>query len=579
VGGEDSTAAVPGLAEPSAISKLPGSENSNSTQLKLEDFLPAQPLQPVRPINTDFADAAAHSGKKLRSRKALAAPHLSRMSANRSTVGWRNPVVAVGLVLGILGVGGWLFLSNSDLRADLGIGQYREMVLVDRYASALQDCQQQLADPQQTLENPERLLSGSLRTLEELFADCIRAKTIPESRHRKLRLAMQQLFSSQLEFKEQAYRVVSSLKGEHRLQFARLTALIALIDVRLQYGLREVPLGTNELDAYCREGILLMRQLDQHFLTARSQGLEQQLGEIATVLDELDQLAVARSRSGVLRGTMPYEYRMMAQASESSHQWCLSIAENQPASQAILQAVRSERTDVWERFELGLSSPNIPSIQIAALDRIHQRAHRAMPSTPSDNMLAAVDEIRPVEAESVTPPSPPSASGTFSPGNFSSGTSPAESIASRQDAVTRPDSALSRSFFGIESGAIGRVADAARSGPSSASAASDSGSLTENVADIDSQGAAERLDFPPPKHTGPSALCIKVQSRRPEWIKEQAAALGQRLGLVPDVQVAGNLLTISFGNYLGNAHDVSKQLKFGVLEIVDGQSRTLFVVD
>lgn len=572
----------------------------------LENLIPSQPIQPVRPIPKS-ADSANRQSVDNQSTW-LARPVPSSRSG-RSQAGtiqfsarWLAPVMAIGLLLFILSLGGFAVYRNSDLWASLGIGRFRELDLAERYAAAVKNCQEQISDPNLSVASSEFLLRDSLTELEQLLADCVEMATIPEPRHRELRLRLQELFSSQLEFKEQAYRVVPGLTSEHRLQVAKLSSLIGLIDLRLNYGLREVPVGRSELEAYCRDGILRMRQLDHHFLASLREGLEPQVAGIAGSLDELDRLAFARSRSGGLREPMPYEYRMLASASEAWHQWCLGLSEETATSRVIVRAVRDERADSWDRFQSALTQPNIPGLEIAALDRIQQQIQPALPGLQSSSQnstlmagnsnilkdsaapqLSALDNQPRLEADTLGAGPVASRLGLGSSRSLDAGNSE-EGLGQIADSThsTRPSGskgqASSKSDFGHSldyAASSDSLRDSAQAIQPETSVEQLSGTPSHGASDQESKAA---LEFPAPKYSGPKSLCIKVQARSPAQVKEQAEVLGQRLKLTPDIQESGNLMTISFDSFSGNPFEIADSLEFGMVEIVDGQSRTLFVV-
>lgn len=575
----------------------------------LENLIPSQPIQPVRPIPKS-ADSANRQSVDNQSTW-LARPVPSSRS-NRSQAGtiqfsarWLAPVLAVGLLLFILSLGGVALYRNPDLRASLGIGRFRELDLAERYAAAVKNCQEQISDPNLSVASSEFLLRDSLTELEQLLADCVEMATIPEPRHRELRVRLQELFSSQLEFKEQAYRVVPGLTSEHRLQVAKLSSLIGLIDLRLNYGLRELPVGRSELEAYCRDGILRMRQLDHHFLASLREGLEPQVAGIAANLDELDRLALARSRSGGLREPMPYEYRMLASASEAWHQWCMGLSEETATSRVIVRAVRDERADSWDRFQSALTQPNIPALEIAALDRIQQQIQLALPGLQSSSQnsslmasnsntlkdsaatqLSALDNHPRREADALGAAPVASRLGLGSSRSLDAGNSE-EGLGQIADSTRSTRSSGSSGSKGQPSGNsdFGNSLDYAASpdSPRDSAQATQTETSVEQLSGTPSHGASDReskaaLEFPAPKFSGPKSLCIKVQARSPAQVKVQAEALGQRLKLTPDIQESGNLMTISFDSFSGNPFEIADSLEFGVVEIVDGQSRTLFVV-
>lgn len=563
-------------------------------QLNFEEFLPPLSLTPSQPIN----------------RGPIAATQVGRVKLGpaHQKISWHKrsgPIIAVIAILIVVGASAMALIFSSDLRASLGIGRFRELALVDRYAMALKDCQENLANPRESIENPEALLLNKLASLEELLVDCVRMKTVSESRHVEVRAEMQKLFDSQMALKESAYQIVPNLKEEQRLQFAKLTALISLVELRLSFGLREVPIGSNEVDAYSRKGIVLLRELDRSLLAANEEGFELHLDEIARILDQLDELAIQRIETGELRGKMPFDYRLMAKASEGWHQWCLSHSGSETASQVVRRAIDQERANTWDRYHSALTANSLSPREVAAVDRIREQIRNLSPQIATSGILAAGDTAS--TKQSTVANSSDFTAGANSFQNHSS-QELASATAGRADSADfmmnsflsgpKPESNSKRTR---RSGDISDVAaidapakfglpkDEASIAPSRGqdSSVADSGQKIEHgesrdsAAQSDSTSAtkANGLNFPTPHIVGPNSLCLKVQSSDPDRIKLQASELGNRLKVLPHIQENGNLITITYSPFSGSLNEAVELVEFGTIEIIDGQTRTLFVVD
>ncbi len=525
-----------------------------------------QPSAPPKPRN------------RAKSAKATSSSNSSAYSAGPSSTK-KKPIMLISLagcsalVLALMGFFAVSFFGKS--------GSNDALQLAEKYRDALTSARDVVAS--QAKQPDPKAIDAEVEKMRAVLIACVRSPSFGETQIKELRTQL----DTQAELIRDVKRncTLLPLAASRGTKVDQLPQMIDLIYKQLTYGLRQVPDNRERSTQFVIQAFDSFRTIDRRIADTLMKSEDLKLDSFGSALDHLDKQCITYGEAALDRVELTFEQKQIFECGEAFRRWGLSQL-SQDGYDKQCQALGKEIDAGKSRFDQAMRATRLDNQTLSGIERLTKRMAEPTgllfsSSNNTENKTSSTTASSDLTKNSAAPD--PNGSGKVVNPNSASTNAPASVDNRNSLSDSKPPKPSEQNPFDATT-----ESNIVSSNETSATKFVKPGPQSNFSSNTDVSSPAVKLDpnqapvFPDAKFRMGNSLAIKAVTKRSKAELEQIAAqIGRQLKApgVPDVQMRGSLVTISFSTFAGKPSDAIQHLGFGKVEICDSQSRTLYVND